>query len=90
VDEIIEHHIDRCGHILSLIERGSNRVDEIVRAHFKPSLLKGMGMALARNEIYSHIELLKDSGDVIWTDGEHLLESNGTTQFEAWIRALEP
>lgn len=89
VDEIIEHHIDRCGQIISLIEKGNHRVDEIVKVHFEPSQLRGMGMALARNEIYSHVEFLEASGDVIWADGEYL-ESNGTAQFEACIRTLEP
>ncbi len=86
VNEILEHHIDRCAHILSLIDEGVHTVDGIAKGHFDPSLLKGMGMALAKNEIHSHIEFLEAAGDVSWLDQEHL-ECNGTARFEALIRS---
>jgi glyoxylase-like metal-dependent hydrolase (beta-lactamase superfamily II) len=87
VIEIIDHHIERCRHILSLINEGSNTVDQIARGHFEPSMLKGAGMGMARNEIHSHLELLEATGDVKWADGEHL-ECGKTYQFEESIRLL--
>lgn len=83
--EIIEHHVQRCGSILAFLKEGARPLEEIVRAHFEPRLLKGFGFRLAEGEIKSHLELLVHCGDVEWNGGSHAA-ATGTTRFERLIR----
>jgi glyoxylase-like metal-dependent hydrolase (beta-lactamase superfamily II) len=87
VDDIIEHHIQRCAAIVDIISRGHGMVEQIVERHFEPSLLKGPGKQMASNEILSHCELMVGCGDL--TDvGNHRYEASGTHRFEALIRSI--
>ena len=88
-EELIVHHIERCGAIMKILEQGPKTAGEIAVAHFDESLLKGMGLLMAENEILSHCELLSASNDVIVT-GEKKFMSAGSTNFESFIQALEP
>ena len=88
VDELIEHHVRRCSHIVDIVSRGHGETEEIVRRHFKPSLLKGPGKHMAINEILSHCELLVGWGDLVET-GRHQYETSGTRLFETLIPSLE-
>lgn len=88
VDELIEHHVRRCAHIVDIVSRGHGEAEEIVRRHFKPSLLKGPGKHMAVNEILSHCELLVGWGDLVET-GSHRYEASGTRLFETLIPSFE-
>lgn len=87
IDELIEHHVQRCDAILDIVSRGHGTVEEIVRRHFEPSLLEGPGKFMAMNEILSHCELLVDQGDLVET-GRHWYEASGTRRFAVLISTL--
>jgi hypothetical protein len=56
---------------------------------FKPNLLNGFGCKLAENEVRSHLELLKHSGDVEGSRKDRV-KRNGTTHFEQFIMDIAP
>ena len=87
VDEIVQHHFDRCESILSLINEGNNTLDAIVKAHFDKSMLEGTGNMLARDEIFSHLELLHDADDLRSIDNGNLVRT-GSRGYEALIGSL--
>lgn len=87
VNELLQHHIQRCAAILEILSNGPKTADEIARAHFDPGLLEGLGSLMAANEVISHCELLISSGDVVAVD-ENKYAATGSTNFEADIRAL--
>ena len=87
VNELVQHHIDRCGAILTILCTGSKSADEIARAHFEEKLLEGFGSMMAANEIVSHCELLIKSGDVVSAAG-NTYGATGSTHFETYIKAL--
>ena len=87
--EIVIHHIERCGDILDIVSQEPKTVKAIMTAHFDPSLLKGTGAGMAKNEIQSHLELLIDSSDITPVDDQQFL-STGKGCFESYIQALEP
>ena len=88
VDELIQHHADRCAAILAILNAGAKTPDEIAREHFEESLLEGFGSMMAANEIISHCELLIESGDVALT-GENKYVTTGSTGFERHIQELK-
>ncbi|MEJ2589079.1 MAG: MBL fold metallo-hydrolase [Deltaproteobacteria bacterium] len=89
IHELIDHHIQRCGAILTILEGGVKSVGDIAVQHFDASLLKGLGRLMAENEVISHCELLCACGDVVVTaKGEY--EATGHMNFESKIRALGP
>jgi len=77
--EIIQFHIDRCRDILEIIGSKPTSIKEIVVKHFPPSRLKGTGQWLAENEIRSHLEVMKDCGDITWQrDSKDIVVATGT------------
>jgi glyoxylase-like metal-dependent hydrolase (beta-lactamase superfamily II) len=88
-EELVLHHIERCGAILKILEQGPKTAGEIAVEHFDEPLLRGMGILMAENEILSHCELLCASEDVV-IKGEKKFISTGSTNFETLIRSLEP
>ncbi len=88
IDELIEHHVQRCADIVDIVSKGHGTAEEIVHRHFEPSLLKGPGKHMAINEILSHCELLVGCGDLTET-GSHQYETSSTRRFETLIPALE-
>ena len=89
VDELIEHHVQRCGELLEILRKGPMTVPEIANEYFDESLLKGHGALLAVNEILSHLELLTLSGDAI-LQGSNTFLATGTGNIESLIRGIEP
>jgi len=85
--EMVEHHVQRCGDIVRIVEDGPRTAEEIAREHFEPRLLKGMGMRLAINEVLSHCELLHASGDTLRLEDGRIC-ATGSTGFETLIRSL--
>jgi glyoxylase-like metal-dependent hydrolase (beta-lactamase superfamily II) len=85
--EIVQHHLDRCESILSLISKGNNTLDAVVEAHFDQAMLEGTGNMLARDEIFSHLELLRDAGDISSINNGNLART-GTTGFEELVGSL--
>ena len=83
--QLVEHHVERCGAILDILATGEKGVDEIVRLHFKASLLEGPGRHMASNEIISHAELMLACGD-IEAVGKHVYTATGGSNFEQFIR----
>jgi glyoxylase-like metal-dependent hydrolase (beta-lactamase superfamily II) len=84
VDEMIDHHVQRCGAIVTILQKGPKTAEEVAREYFDPKLLKGFGINMAVNEILSHAELLQFSGDVV-INGEEKFSALGTTHFESLI-----
>ncbi len=87
VDELIQHHIDRCADILRIINKGPKNAAEIAKEHFPKKLLEGLGMIMAENEIYSHCELLRIAGDVYDLEDNKFTVA-GTSNFEAFINSI--
>jgi glyoxylase-like metal-dependent hydrolase (beta-lactamase superfamily II) len=85
--ELLEHHLQRCGAILEILNRGPATAEKIAREHFEARLLAGFGNLMATNEIVSHCELLIESGDVIAGEGG-TYTATGSTQFENDIENL--
>lgn len=84
VDEVIEHHVQRCGAIVTILQEGPKTAEEVAREHFDPQLLKGFGIKMAENEILSHAELLQFSNDILLEDETFV--ALGTSHFESLIR----
>ncbi|MGD9034050.1 MAG: MBL fold metallo-hydrolase [Desulfobacteraceae bacterium] len=89
VDELVEHHILRCAHILDILRQRPKSANEIAVEHFEEHLLEGFGMLLAENEIMSHCELLSASGDVVLTE-DNTYMATGSTNFESMIQSVGP
>jgi hypothetical protein len=88
INELIEHHIDRCADILKILKKGAKTAREIAAAHFEEHLLKGVGIMMAENEVLSHCELLCASNDAVLT-GDREFAATGSSNFESLIRSLE-
>jgi glyoxylase-like metal-dependent hydrolase (beta-lactamase superfamily II) len=86
VDELLEHHLQRCAAIIEIVSEGHTTVEQIVARHFKPAYLRGPGKRMATNEILSHCELMTNCGDLIETEA-HRYEATGTGWFETVIRS---
>ena len=85
VDEVIEHHVESCGAIVSILQKGPKTAEEVAREHFDPQLLKGFGIKMAENEILSHTELLRFSNDILLQE-DGTFVALGTGHFESLIR----
>lgn len=88
VNELIEHHILRCADILQILKQGPKTAREIAVEHFEEHLLRGFGMLMAENEINSHCELLRASGDLILRKEKKFM-ATGTTNFTSTIQSLK-
>ncbi|MGD9306256.1 MAG: hypothetical protein PVF79_18440, partial [Desulfobacterales bacterium] len=86
VNQLLEHHIQRCAAIIDILSDGPKIADDIARRHFDPGLLEGLGSLMASNEVISHCELLIHSGDVVVDDNK--FAATGSNNFEAGIHAL--
>ncbi|MBA4394666.1 MAG: hypothetical protein C0407_14030 [Desulfobacca sp.] len=84
VDEIREHHLQRCGAIVTILQNGPKTVEAVCREHFDPKQLKGFGIKMAINEILSHAEFLQQSRDILLRE-DQVLEGLGTSHFESLI-----
>jgi glyoxylase-like metal-dependent hydrolase (beta-lactamase superfamily II) len=89
LNELIQHHIDRCADILRILGKGPKTSREIVLEHFEEPQLKGVGIYLAENEILSHLELLGLCEDVRSID-ETRFVATGASNFASTIHSLEP
>jgi glyoxylase-like metal-dependent hydrolase (beta-lactamase superfamily II) len=91
VNELLDHHIQRCGAIIEILSNGSGpqAAEEIAREHFEERLLEGFGSFMAANEIISHCELLTSSGDIVST-GDNTYSTTGSTNFEEYINTALP
>jgi len=85
IDEIVQHHIDRCYDILQTLATGPKTPREIAIEYFQPSLLKGYGIHLAINEIKSHCELMEISRDVVVLDDGKVSSIGGDNNFRSLI-----
>jgi glyoxylase-like metal-dependent hydrolase (beta-lactamase superfamily II) len=86
-DELLQHHIARCGAIIEIFKDGPKTAEEIAAIHFEKRLLEGFGSMMAANEIVSHCELLIESGDVTTVNG-NAYTATGSMQFETYIKNL--
>jgi glyoxylase-like metal-dependent hydrolase (beta-lactamase superfamily II) len=86
-NELVAHHIQRCGAIIDILNNGAKTAEEIAAAHFEESLLEGFGSIMAENEIVSHCELLIESGDLTIVNG-NAYAATGSMQFENYIKGL--
>jgi hypothetical protein len=86
--ELLEHHIERCGAIIKILNNGPKTAEEIAAAHFEERLLEGFGNIMAANEIVSHCELLIESGDAATLNGK-AYAATGSMQFETFIKNLK-
>jgi glyoxylase-like metal-dependent hydrolase (beta-lactamase superfamily II) len=83
--ELIEHHIQRCASILSIVATGQKDAAEIARLHFSKHLLKGPGKQMAAVEIISHSELMVACGDLKEVK-KHCYIATGSQNFEKSIQ----
>ena len=65
VNELLEHHIQRCAAITEILQTDPKTAEEIAQEHFEESLLEGFGSIMAANEIVSHCEFLIACGDIV-------------------------
>jgi glyoxylase-like metal-dependent hydrolase (beta-lactamase superfamily II) len=86
-NELVTHHIQRCGAIIDILDNGAKTAEQIAAAHFEESLLEGFGSIMAENEIVSHCELLIESGDLTIVNG-NAYAATGSMQFENYIKGL--
>ena len=87
VDELIDHHVQRCAAIIDILEQKPRTAEETARTYFEAKYLKGYGIIMAIDEIISHCELLELSGDVIPAeDGK--LAATGGAGFESFVKDL--
>jgi hypothetical protein len=89
VDELLQHHIQRCGAIIEILNSKPKTADEIAREHFEDRLLEGFGSFMAANEIISHCELLIFSDDVAAV-GDNTYSATGSANFETDIETTKP
>jgi len=87
IEELVEHHVQRCADFLATLDEGSKTPKEIARAYFEEKQLEGSGMNMAINEVLSHCELLKISGDINF-EGEGKISRTSSTNFEVLIKEL--
>lgn len=85
VEELIQHHIERCGAILEILSSSPKTAEEIAKEHFEEDLLKGYGSMMAENEIVSHCELLIKNRDMIELE-DNRYTATGETNFEKNLR----
>jgi hypothetical protein len=88
INELIEHHIERCADILRILKKGPSTAREIAAEHFEEHLLKGVGVMMAENEVLSHCELLCASNDLV-SAGDKGFAATGSSHFESLIQSLE-
>ena len=86
-NELLQHHIERCGAIITILNTGPKTAEEIAAEHFEEKLLEGFGNIMAANEIVSHCELLIESEDVVTLD-DNGYTATGSMQFETFIENL--
>ena len=89
IDELIEHHIERCYDIIRILKQGPKTAKEIAVEHFEEPLLRGSGILMAENEMVSHCELLIASEDVI-EEKDMRFTASGSSNFISIIRSMEP
>jgi hypothetical protein len=89
IDEILQHHIDRCSDILRTLSTGPKTPKEIAMEYFQPSLLKGYGIHLAINEIKSHCELMEISRDVVVLEDGKVSPIGGDNNFRSLINGAK-
>jgi glyoxylase-like metal-dependent hydrolase (beta-lactamase superfamily II) len=87
-NELLEHHIARCGAITEILNSKPKTAEEIATAYFEERLLAGFGKIMAANEIVSHCELLIESGDVCRVN-DNAYAATGSMQFETYIKDLK-
>ena len=85
VNELLEHHKQRCAAIIEILRSGPKTADELAREHFEESLLEGFGSIMAANEIVSHCEFLTACGDIVSVN-ENKFGETGTVNFEKHIQ----
>ena len=69
VEELLAHHVQRCGDILDLMKSGHRAAQKMAEAYFEPRLLRNYGIYMAINEIVCHCELLAAAGDLVDVGG---------------------
>jgi len=84
VNELIQHHKQRCAAIIEILQKGPMTAVEIAQEHFPENLLEGSGNFMAENEILSHCELLVKNGDLTAVDGNQYV-ATGKTNYEKSI-----
>ena len=87
VNQLIQHHIERCAAILEILRTDPMTDHQIARQHFDEKLLEGFGSLMAVNEIVSHCELLIKSGDVIEVENRKY-SVTGSANFNKYIQEL--
>lgn len=87
IDELFEHHRQRCAAILELSRSGPLTSREAALRYFEEKMLKGPGLRMGENEVLSHLEFMETVGDVV-RDGERFAFSNGA-DFEKRIDELK-
>ena len=82
IPEIIDHHKERCVEILHLIETGVRDLTELTHKTFSNRVLEGNQFYSAFTENISHLEILRDAGDIVFEGGQFLdVSPTGSNHF---------
>lgn len=87
IDELIQHHVDRCGGLLELLAEEPQTSKQAAIRYFPENLLKGFGIFMAEKEVLTHFELLIKSGDVARVGSDRYV-ATGSSRFHGYIRDL--
>ena len=85
--DIIEHHADRLGRIITNIGQQEVGLEQLTRGLFEHRMLEGVNLRAALAEIVAHIELLEDFGDLEVTD-RLKLRNTGSENYREFIHQL--
>ena len=89
VQEIVDHHKQRCHDLLELIRGGATDLASITGRYFRGQELDGLNAHMAFTEVISHVEFLQETGDVeMVRDDGTLILSTGTASHGGVIEDL--
>lgn len=89
VQEIVDHHKQRCHDLLELVRGGATDLASITAGLFRGQELDGPNAHLAFTEALSHVEFLQETGDLeMGRDDGTLILCTGTESFEQVIEEL--
>ncbi len=90
-DEILNHHVERFGKILSLTREKPKLMEDMLPLLFQERHLHGRGWYMAISELQAHLEVLKEAQDIEYVgEGGKLIRATGTQNFLKLIEDLEP
>ena len=86
--DIVDHHLERCQHMIDLLRSGPMDPVEMTRKYFPQVRARSRHFYIAFTEILAHLEMLEEAGDVaMMGDDRELAQWTGTDSFASLIDA---